>query len=324
MSFASEVKSEISRIKWLDKETDCEKQLPDNLRKARLSGLLQSLASLNISNTGIALILKTTNADVARCIGLDLRNIYDVRSDFAVSKQNNLDKRNVYSMIIEDKTMEILNDLDLFTEKGLLDHPHMSFLNSDDMIKFYLAGLFMASGSVNSPNTSAYHLEMKANSTKHGEFIIRLLDKLNIKAKMTERRNNIIVYVKSADNIADFLKAIGANKTLFEFEEIRIRRDFSNNFSRLNNIEIANEQKIQASADKQVIAARFLKENDLLNLLSEKDREIAQIRLENPEVSLNALADIYYKQTGNQLTKSGIRHRIDKITALAEKYQGKE
>ncbi len=324
MSFASNVKDEITRVKMLDRNTKEEVELPDNLKKARLSGLLQSLASLNISNSGLSLVLKTANANVARCIALDLRDLYCVRSDFAISKQKNLHKRNIYSMVIDEKALEILNDLDLWTDKGLLDHPRMSFLNTEEMLKFYLAGIFLATGSINSPNTASYHLEMKANSDKHAEFIIKILDKFNIVAKKAERRNNIIVYVKSGENIGDFLKIIGATQRLFEFEEVRMRRDMNANISRFNNIDIANEQKIQASADKQVAAVQFLKQNDLFNLLAEKEREIAVVRLENPEVSLNTLADIYCRQSGNQLTKSGIRHRLDKITALAEKYQRKE
>ncbi len=313
MSFASDVKDEISRV-----------ELTDELKKARLCGLLQSLASLTISSNGVGLILKSTNANVARRVGLDLKDLYEVRSEFIVSKQKNLDKRNIYRMVIDDKALEILNDLDLWTDKGLQDHPRMSFLNNEEMIKAYLAGLFLANGSVNSPSTSSYHLEIKANSIKHGEFIIRLLEKFNISPKITERRNAQIVYIKAGDKIADFLKMIGAHQAVLHYEDIRIQRDFSNSLSRLNNIDIANEQKIQASADKQIIAISYLKEKDLLNLLSEKEREIAQIRFENPEASLSALSELYYRHTGQQLTKSGIRHRLDKILALAEKFQDKE
>ena len=313
MSFASDVKDEISRI-----------ELSDDLKKARLCGLLQSLASLTISSNGVGLVLKSTNANVARRVGLDLKDLYEVRSDFIVSKQKNLDKRNIYRMNIDEKALEILYDLDLWTDKGLQDHPRMSFLSNEQLIKAYLAGLFLANGSINSPNTSSYHLEIKANSLKHAEFIVKLLEKFNINSKITKRRNIEIVYVKTGDKIADFLKMIGASQAVLYYEDIRIQRDFSNSLSRLNNIDIANEQKIQASADKQIIAIKYLKENDLLNLLSEKEREIAEIRLANPEVSLNALSDIYYHQSGQQLTKSGIRHRIDKILSLAEKYQDKE
>ena len=136
MSFASDVKDEISRV-----------QLDDNQTKARLSGIIQSLASLSISNKGLSLVLKSSNANVSKAVAKDLKKLYDVRSEFVISKQTKLDKRNIYSMVIDEKVKDILNDLDLWTDRGLLDHPRMMFLSNDEMIKAYLAGLFMANGS---------------------------------------------------------------------------------------------------------------------------------------------------------------------------------
>ena len=310
MSFASDVKDEISRV-----------QLDDNQTKARLSGIIQSLASLSISNKGLSLVLKSSNANVSKAVAKDLKKLYDVRSEFVISKQTKLDKRNIYSMVIDEKVKDILNDLDLWTDRGLLDHPRMMFLSNDEMIKAYLAGLFMANGSINSPNSTSYHLEIKVNSEKHGNFVIKLLERFNITGKMIERRNNYFVYVKSSEMIGNFLILISAFQSLLYFEDVRIQRDLNNSITRLNNIDIANEQKVQSLCEKQLKTIAFLKDNDLYKLLSDKEKEIAQLRLDNPEESLSCLAELYKQRYGIAITKSGVRHRFDKIEELADKYR---
>lgn len=310
MSFASDVKDEISRV-----------QLDDNQTKARLSGIIQSLASLSISNKGLSLVLKSSNANVSKAVAKDLKKLYDVRSEFVISKQTKLDKRNIYSMVIDEKVKDILNDLDLWTDRGLLDHPRMMFLSNDEMIKAYLAGLFMANGSINSPNSTSYHLEIKVNSEKHGNFVIKLLERFNITGKMIERRNNYFVYVKSSEMIGNFLILISAFQSLLYFEDVRIQRDLNNSITRLNNIDIANEQKVQSLCEKQLKTIAFLKDNDLYKLLSDKEKEIAQLRLDNSEESLSSLAQLYKQRYGIAITKSGVRHRFDKIEELADKYR---
>lgn len=310
MSFASDVKDEISRV-----------QLDDNQTKARLSGIIQSLASLSISNKGLSLVLKSSNANVSKAVAKDLKKLYDVRSEFVISKQTKLDKRNIYSMVIDEKVKDILNDLDLWTDRGLLDHPRMMFLSNDEMIKAYLAGLFMANGSINSPNSTSYHLEIKVNSEKHGNFVIKLLERFNITGKMIERRNSYFVYVKSSEMIGNFLILISAFQSLLYFEDVRIQRDLNNSITRLNNIDIANEQKVQSLCEKQLKTIAFLKDNDLYKLLSDKEKEIAQLRLDNPEESLSCLAQLYKQRYGIAITKSGVRHRFDKIEELADKYR---
>ena len=310
MSFASDVKDEISRV-----------QLDDNQTKARLSGIIQSLASLSISNKGLSLVLKSSNANVSKAVAKDLKKLYDVRSEFVISKQTKLDKRNIYSIVIDEKVKDILNDLDLWTDRGLLDHPRMMFLSNDEMIKAYLAGLFMANGSINSPNSTSYHLEIKVNSEKHGSFVIKLLERFNITGKMIERRNSYFVYVKSSEMIGNFLILISAFQSLLYFEDVRIQRDLNNSITRLNNIDIANEQKVQSLCEKQLKTIAFLKDNDLYKLLSDKEKEIAQLRLDNPEESLSSLAQLYKQRYGIAITKSGVRHRFDKIEELADKYR---
>lgn len=313
MSFASRVKDEITRL-----------QLTEGPKRGLLSGLLQSLASIGISNSGISLTFKISNGQIAKRAALDLRDLYDVRSQFSVVKQQKLHKRNIYRITITEKVKEILNDLDLWTDRGLQDHPRMMFLATDEMIRGYVAGTFLATGSINRPTSTNYHMEVTANSEGHADFLIKLLAKFRIPAKRTERRNKTIVYIKSGEDIANFLILIGANDALMEFENERINRDYFNNFQRLENINIANEQKTLAVAQKQIEATQYILDRKLENQLRKEDLEVALLRLEFQDASLNELAEEYYNRTGVLLSKSGIRHRFNKILALKEKYEERE
>lgn len=310
MSFALEVKNELARI-----------ELEDNLAKARLSALVQLLSSMGLSSNGLSLLVTTTNANIIKRISLDIQTLYDIRAEISVVKRTNLSKNNIYTLTISDKTKEILTDLDLWTDRGLLDHPRLMFLNNNEMIKAYLAGCFMANGSVNSPTSANYHLEIKANSQQHGLFIIKLLEKFDIPAKMTTRRDSFVVYIKSSFFLVNFLALIGAMDATMEFESERINRDFYNNLTRLENVKIANEQKTIALADKQVASIMYLKEKGIMHLLSDGDRQVAELRLANPEASLNDLCVAYEAKYNKSLSKSGIRHRFEKIDALVKKYQ---
>lgn len=136
-----------------------------------------------------------------------------------------------------------------------------------------------------------------------------------------ERRNKNVVYIKSGEDIANFLILIGANDSLMEFENERINRDYFNNFQRLENINIANEQKTLAVAQKQIEAIRYILDRKLEHLLKEEDLEVAMLRMELQDASLNELANEYFNRTGVLLSKSGIRHRFNKILALKEKYE---
>lgn len=313
MSFASDVKEEVARL-----------QLDEKTRKAQLCAIIKLLSSLKITSEGLSLTLKCKNAAVIRNVAQSLLALYDVRSDFSTIKEERFDRRSSYRLTVNEKARDILEDLDLWTGLGIQTHPRMRFLNNESMIRGYLSGCFLATGSINDPSNTSYHLEISCQEEEHAEFIIRLLQKFNITARKTSRRNQQMVYVKASEQITDFLRVIGASNAIFTFEDVRIQRDFVNSLSRLNNCEIANEAKSFSTAQKQAEAIRYLVESGHLAKLSDKDREIAMLRLEYDDTSLLELAGIYEEKTGVVLSKSGIRHRFNKIMELAEKYRSKE
>ncbi len=310
MSFASEVKEEVARL-----------ELDDKSRKAELSALVKLLSSVSFTSSGMKLTLRTKNAVVIRMISQDFSYFYDIKPQLQVVKDERLTKSNTYMVVITEKVRDILQDLDLWTESGLQTHPRMKFLANENMIRGYLAGCFLATGSVNSPNITNYHLEVSTSEEEHSKFIVRLLEKFYINARITERRNQFVVYIKASEQITDFLKVIGASDAVFTFEDVRIQRDFMNNFSRLNNCQIANDAKSMETANRQYEAVKYLIDNDLMYGLSKKDQEMARLRFDNPEASLAELAEIYEETYGGEISKSGVRHRFNKIMAKVEEYR---
>ena len=177
----------------------------------------------------------------------------------------------------------------------------------------------MADGSVNSPQTSGYHLEIKAGNEVHSGFLIDLLNRFDITARKIQRRGKWVVYLKSSEKISDFLRVVGAYQCLLEFENERISRDFMNNVQRLNNVDVANEVKSMKASRAQIEDILLLEDYVQLRYLDEKVREVALLRKENPETTLNELAEIYESKTGESVSKSGMKHRFVKIHDLAEK-----
>ena len=309
MSFASDVKEEIVR-----------QDVDDNILKAELSAILKLTSTLGISSKGLSINVEIKNASVIKFTSQAVQKLYGVRADLQAVKDNRFNKTNTYQLIINERAREILEDLDLWTENGLVTHPRMKFLNTEDKVRGYLMGCFLAKGSVNSPQSTNYHAEIVSEEEDHAEFVRKLLEKFYINAKVTTRRNQFVTYIKASEQVSDFLRLLGASEAVFEFEDVRIQRDFVNSISRLNNCEIANETKSLEMAHKQYEAVTFLLESGNIAKLSEKDQDIAYLRLENPDAGLLELAELYTDKTGTVLSKSGIRHRFVKIMDLAEKY----
>ena len=313
MSFASSVKDEVARL-----------DLEPNVKKAQLCAVVKLLSVLGFSSNGMSLTIRSKNATVIKMLTQDFEELYDVKPGLGAIKETKLDKANIYVLVVEEKVKDILKDLDLWTDSGLQQHPRMKFLATDNMIKGYLTGCFLATGSVNSPTKTNYHMEVVANEEEHAKFIAKLLNRFYINAKIQVRRNQFVVYVKASEQISDYLRLMGASNAVMDFEDIRIQRDFVNSISRLNNCELANDAKSLAVAARQYEAVEYIIENHHLEKLTEKDQEMALLRFENPEASLLELSDLYLERTGVVISKSGVRHRFVKIIELADKYRQKE
>ena len=306
MSFTTDIKQEIAN-----------NELKDHCAKAQLSALIQLTSSLTIGKGGFGLAVRSENATTAKRIVYLMKKLYQVKTDLTVTKKTNLKKNNVYRIRIDERANEILEDLGLYTDKGLQSHPSRDIVAKECCARAYLAGAFLAYGTCNNPNKASYHLEISLSEIEHSNFIIRLFARFEIGAKIVKRRNRYIVYVKKADYISDFLALIGAHDAMMEFEDERISRDMKNSLTRIDNCEIANEVKTLKAAEKQIEYMEQLKNSRKYEFIDEKLKNVVELRLKYQDYSLMELCEAYQSAYGENISKSGMKHRIDKIENIA-------
>ena len=287
-------------------------------QKAMLCAIIKINGTLSLSSYGLSLTIRTENAKIASKIHKMLKDEYDPQIEFIVSRKMKLKKNNVYILKVT-KAREILDDLSLMDGLGFHIIPDKKIFQKECCIRAYLAGAFLACGSVNNPETSNYQLEMSFAEEEYANFIAQLMNNFELNAKIIKRRNRYVVYLKSSEKIGDFLRAMGASRSVMNFESTRIDRNMSNTVNRWNNCDIANEIKSLASANKQIDDINTVDMFMGLEMLDEKTRSVALIRRKYPEMSLNELAQVYYEETGQTISKSGLHHRFKKISDEAKR-----
>lgn len=273
-----------------------------------------------IKKDKITLVME--NASVARRIYKDIKSNFGIDIKITIRIQKRFRVKQIYILEIIEKIDSILETLNILKEnKKTL--PEEYFLSSNEEKIAFLRGAFLACGSLNDPSTAGYHLEFTSSTKKDGLYLASLLKDFNIIAKVIKRSNHYMTYVKSAEMISDIIRLLGATNCFFYFEDIRIYRDHKNMVNRLNNCEIANQEKILKSGMKQLDDINYLKEYDLIGLLDENVQEAIKYREAYPETSLQELADIISTETGRQIGKSGINHYFIKVKKLVEKHKEK-
>ena len=239
-------------------------------------------------------------------------------------KGYNYNKNYIYFLEINNHVHDILKDLGIVDGNKILSVPKDFIVDDDFLIRSYIKGLFLECGSINDPKKSRYHLEFLVSNEEYALFIKNLLNKYDLNSKVLKRENKYMIYIKEAEKIGDFLRIINATKSLLYYEDIRIYRDHKNMTNRLNNCEQANVDKIIATADNQVKDIEIIMEIGGMDLLGDKEQIAAQYRLKYKDASLQELSEIISLETGQPLTKSGLYHRMKKITDLANKIRNKE
>ena len=251
------------------------------------------------------------NASVARWIFKLLKTNYNVLIKLTTRTMKRFKARNLYILEVKEKLDLIYKDIDnIFKEIST---------SSDEEKKAFLKGMFLACGSVNDPKKNQYHLEFLVKEEEDAKLIDDLLNSLKIKSKVLKRDREYMVYVKSSENISDFIKYLGAFNALFYFEDIRIYKDHKNMVNRLNNCEQANVERTLKSSKVILDNIKYLEDNDLLMLLDDRSKEIIEYKKKYPDTSLGELAEIITMETNKSITKSGINHHFRKINALVKK-----
>ena len=274
MSFSSEVKQELSSINTYSKS---------NLIEAELIGYLMS-ANIKEENEKIEFITENE---------FNIERIYKILFKLKIEYEPET-RRKTFVAKINKPNLRNIEDLETEEEKKAL-----------------IRGIFLGSGSINDP-TKKYHLEILLNDKDVAQYIQNILKSFIIKAKILEMNNTI--YIKEGEEISKFLAFIGAQKAVLKYEEIRVMREIRNNVNRQVNCETANLNKTISASVMQIEAINYLKKVKKYEELPTGLQEIAELRLEYPEMSLKDLGSLLEKPLG----KSGVNHRLKKIIEIAD------
>ena len=301
MTFSTKIKDEVTKI---------------GLNRIEMYNELAALIRYDGIIKKDNILITVENASVARRIYKSLKELFMIDVKIIIRIQKRFRVKTIYMLLITEK-------LELIKKSLYLNEDFLKYLETDEEKSSFLRGAFLACGSINNPSTSGYHFELVFKKSKEATSMLKLLKYYLLSPKKLVRGNSYMVYLKQAEEISDILKIIRATNSLFEFEDIRIYRDHKNMVNRLNNCEIANQEKSYSAAVKQLEEIKYLKENDLLDLLDEKTKIIIKYREKYPDVSFSELADIITMETDYKIGKSGINHHFIKIKNLIEKHQQK-
>lgn len=274
MSFSSEVKEELSKINNFSKKELIE------------SELIGYLLSANTKQNCNQLEFFTENE-------FNIERIYKILFKLEIEYEPEI-KGKTYTAKIEDIHIRKVEELSKEEEKKAL-----------------VRGIFLGSGSVNDPNKK-YHLEILLSNKDISRYIQNILKEAGIKTKILEKNNT--VYIKEGEEISKFLAFIGAQKSVLKFEDIRVIKDMRNTVNRQVNCETANLNKTVGAAVIQIDSINFLKKMKKYEELPDSLIEIAELRIEYPEMSLKDLG----MQLENPIGKSGVNHRLKKIIEIAD------
>ena len=316
MSFSMKTKNELARI--IPEESCC--QLAELSAMIRMSGTIQ-LAGFQKVNIKIA----TENAAVARTIFTLSKKYFGIHTELMVKKNKLLNKNNHYMMTInsESGANDILKEtkiLKLSGEQFAIEHGvPWDLISSRCCKRAYLRGAFLGAGSVSDPQ-KAYHLEFVTTNEEHSEDLKNLINEFELGAKIIQRKQSYVVYLKEGDQIVDLLNIMGAYSALLNLENIRIYKQVRNNVNRIVNCETANLSKIVNASVRQIENIEYIQKTEGFRILPKGLREIAELRLQYQDASLKELGDMLTPPVG----KSGVNHRLRKIDKIAEKLKQKK
>ena len=280
MSFSSEIKEELSKIKKIKNK---------ELIKSEFLGYI---LTGNTTNSENFLEFITENE-------FNIERFYKILFSLNIEYEPSI-RGKVFVATIEknEKVNELLQ---------------LKLDDADESKKAIVKGSFLGAGSINDPKKQ-YHLEIIFQEKNNAEYILNLCKSFNVHLKLLENKNKTYLYIKDAEEISKFLALIGASKAVLNLEEIRITKEIKNNVNRLVNCETANLNKIVNASVNQINDIKLIMNLKKFDELPDYLKEIAMIRLENPEVSLKSLGEMLE----NPIGKSGVNHRLQKIHEIAE------
>lgn len=297
MSFSSDVKEELLN------------QLP-NARHCRVAELTAILLMTNSVRTPY-ICIKSENFNVVKKFTVLVYRLFQIPCQVRVRIHKTNSQRTTFSaMITDSEQCNIILQTCKLTDSESLNR---IVVQKDCCKRAYLRGAYLASGSMNNPEKS-YHFEIPCDTKQMADDLKYIMYSFGIDGKIVVRKKYYVLYLKEADLIVDALNVIEAHKALMEMENIRILKDVRNYTNRKVNCDMANISKIVSTAQKQLDDIRLIAQTMGLSNLKDNLREIAELRIEEPELSLKELGELL----DPPVSKSGVNHRLKKISEIAD------
>ena len=304
MSFSGQIKEELAQVI----------SSPRHCQLAELAALVQFCG--HIEEDGSLLVQSENPLVIRKCFTL-LKKTFKIE---AVAKSQ-MQTQNYRLFVTGEDAFRVLEALKICDTAGHLMMRHLTdpvLIKNSCCKRAYLRGCYMAVGSMSDPYKS-YHLELVCGLQAQAEQLLKILHDFSLDAKMIIRKKYHVVYMKEGENIADFLNITEAHKALMEFENTRIYKGMRNMVNRKVNCEAANITKTVNAATRQVEDIRLIREKMGLEGLPEPLRQMAYVRLENPQASLGELGKLLDPPVG----KSGVNQRLRKLGELAKELKVK-
>lgn len=305
MSFTANIKAELCRV---DNRLRC-------CQRAELAGLVISNGNLLLSGGGkIQLNVVTEHPFIARHLYRLIKQEFGFAPTVMARKKVRLRKNITYLVQVTEpqQVRAIVGQLGIYNGRpNILGAVDNGIVAENCCRRSYLRGCFLGGGSVSNPESHGYHLEIATEYSLHAQFLQQLLSSLGIKSGRVRRKQQYVVYVKDSEQIATFLTTIGTSRGRLDFENARIYKDIRNRVNRMVNCETANVNKTVEAAQRQVAAIRQLEQQVGLDSLSPRLRQIARLRLELPEATLEELGQ------AAGLSKSAVNHRLRRLVKMA-------
>lgn len=290
MSFSSDIKQELNDLKNLANK---------ELVKYELIGYLLS-GNINVNKNNLEF---TTESDY------NINRFSKLLSNLNIN--HNIDvSGKIFIIVVKKRELDKIVKID---ENVICIKDEITNIKNQESLKAIVRGMYLGSGSINNPENK-YHLEITFSNNENLELASNILEKLGIKTKKMITKNKYYLYIKEGEEISKILALIGANKAVMRFEDIRIQREMRGKVNRLVNCETANLNKTINASVEQIAAINKLKENGEFNKLNDNLKEVAELRLENPDMPLIELG----KLLRNPVGKSGVNYRLKKIIEIAD------
>lgn len=301
MSFSTEVKNELFQL--IPKARHC--------RIAELAAAIRFIGEVSQEKGEPRIIIQTENVTLAKKYYTMLKRTFSGNVMLNIRGKAGAGKMHQYKIQIRDRQMveELLSYVMLDDDSRFRGE----VLQKDCCRRAYIRGAFLANGSMSNPGKS-YHFEIVCRHETQADNLCRLICQYGISAKMIQRKNRFVVYIKESEGIIDVLNVMEAHKASMELENVRIIKDMRNSANRQYNCDAANINKMVQAAAKQIEDIRLIQEQVGLDNIPAQLQQMALVRLEYPDVSLQELGNYLDPPVG----KSGVNHRLRKLAALAD------